>query len=343
MSASSLQTATIGSYKHCNQSSKMPRGNNWDCDENEHLAKAWIATSEDPIVVVDQTRKVFKETVYKKFFKLAPSDKDKNSRYGSRTMTSVTRRFSDISADVQKFRSCLHKINACDPTGVNEDSIVSIAVAHHLGESNGLDYTKKDFDVTKWMNFNAWKVLRYHPKWSNDRDNNSIVSDHLSVTDSTVNANDAPPSIADTSEGENSEKAIGNELTIRYPVGVKAAKASKQEEIRTKVVCKLADAAKRKSDCLEERNAIAIFSRPEAQGLPETEEFFADLRKIYLERTKKRVRLEILGEAVRTNSNTTTPINPTSAATTAPSTATRPERSPLTSNQPTASGNASDE
>ena len=73
---------------------------------------------------------------------------------------------------------------------------------------------------------------------------------------------------------------------------MKGAKLSKPEEIGTKAVCKLADAAKGKSYSLEERNAITIFSRPEAQGLPEKDEFFAELRKIYLERTKKRMCLE---------------------------------------------------
>lgn len=41
---------------------------------------------------------------------------------------------------------------------------------------------------------------------------------------------------------------------------------------------------------MEERNEIAVFSRPEAQGLPETTEFFASLRATYLQRAKKRAK-----------------------------------------------------
>ena len=43
------------------------RGKVWDGHENETLAKAWVTGSEDPIVGVDQNRKLFIDTVRRSF------------------------------------------------------------------------------------------------------------------------------------------------------------------------------------------------------------------------------------------------------------------------------------
>ena len=58
----------------------------------------------------------------------------------------------------------------------------------------------------------------------------------------------------------------------RFGLGTKSAKLIRQEELRTQAVRSMAESAKRKSYALEERNAIAAFSRPEAEGVPETAE-----------------------------------------------------------------------
>lgn len=53
---------------------------------------------------------------------------------------------------------------------------------------------------------------------------------------------------------------------------------------------KLAKAAKRKSDMIEERNNIALFSWPDMADRPETKEFFDGFASAHLARAlKKRV------------------------------------------------------
>ena len=60
----------------------------------------------------------------------------------------------------------------------------------------------------------------------------------------------------------------------RFGLGTKSAKLIRQEELRMQAVRSMAESAKRKSDALEERNAIAAFSRPEAKELLEKKQFF---------------------------------------------------------------------
>ena len=45
----------------------------------------------------------------------------------------------------------------------------------------------------------------------------------------------------------------------RFGLGTRSAKLIRQEELRTQAVRSMAESAKRKSDALEERNAIAVF------------------------------------------------------------------------------------
>jgi hypothetical protein len=51
--------------------------------------------------------------------------------------------------------------------GVNADNKLSMAIAmiHMIKEVNRLDYNYRDYDHFKWVNFLAWKVLCYSPKY----------------------------------------------------------------------------------------------------------------------------------------------------------------------------------
>lgn len=218
-------------------------------------------------------------------------------RYGARTAVSTNQHFSDISADVQKFRSALAKVRASHPTGVQECEVYAMAVAIHFGKTNKMEYVYKDYDSEKhWCNFKAWLVLREHPKWADAVDGEDVSLSQTSGRDvsSTI---DAGGSVETTgTEGANAIEIIGEGITqskpiVRYPTGVKAAKSARQEEVRTASVRALADAAKRKSDMLEERNAIAIFSRPDMSGTPEAKEFFEEIGRVHLARAKKRARV----------------------------------------------------
>lgn len=131
----------------------MGRGKGWDSGENEALAKAWIASSEDPLVALNQTGKEFVETLRRRFVDRGPKKEDvSNGRFGQRTSTSIKQYFSDLSADVQKFQLSLRRVRASSITAVGEEGILSMAVAVHVGETNVVDYEYKTFHQDSWLN-----------------------------------------------------------------------------------------------------------------------------------------------------------------------------------------------
>lgn len=91
----------------------MPRRKSCSIEENEALAKAWVTISQDPIVGNDQNRKIFRETVPRIFIETAPHPPAKiDSIHCRPTLSSITQRFSDISAEVHKFRFTLKLIRS---------------------------------------------------------------------------------------------------------------------------------------------------------------------------------------------------------------------------------------
>lgn len=81
------------------------------------------------------------------------------------------------------------------------------------------------------------------------------------------------------------------------PLGTHNAKLVRQEELRTQAVHLMAKPAKGMSGALEDRNAIAVFWRLEAAGLPETDQFFATIRQTNLLHTFKWFRVARCGAA----------------------------------------------
>lgn len=76
-----------------------------------------------------------------------------------------------------------------------------------------------------------------------------------------------------------------------FVLGTENAKLFRQEGLRTQAVRSMAESAKRKSDALEECNAIDAFASPEEAELPEKTKFFAALRTNYLAQALKRSRV----------------------------------------------------
>lgn len=276
---------------HRSHTSDMGRGKSWDIDENEVLARAWIAASEDPVVGADQKAKRFSEAMHRRFIEKGPQPPAvPDGKYGNRPVMSCKAHFSDLSADVQKFAVALRKVHASNPTGVNEDNVLSMAVAIHLGKTTMMEYKYKDYLKDNWISFKAWNVLHCHPKWQ--------VNSPSQESDGSVNRlNTSSCDIRSHESTENSAAPSSSHLPShsrpdeRYSTGNKAAKLQRQEELRTQAVRSMADSAKRKSTALEERNAIAVFSLPGASQHPETALFFAALRRTHLAQALKKARL----------------------------------------------------
>lgn len=290
----------------------MGRGKTWDSHENQALARAWVAASEDPIAGTDQTRKVFTDTMRRRFMERGPSpDTVPAGRYGFRSTVSIRQHFNDLSADCQKFYVALRAVRAANPTGVGEPEICSMAVAIHMGKSKVMDYDYKKFDPCTWISWKAWLVLRNYPKWSSppssedssgERSNGFVsgipthseeIEGHHAISDGSDSANREALPRTEAPESASNAVTLGERKASsdRYPIGVRGAKVLREEHQRTQAVKTMAESAKRKSDSLEEKVAIAVFSRPEASGLAETKEFFSSLRKIHLARIVKRAKI----------------------------------------------------
>lgn len=281
----------------------MGRGKAWDIDENEVLARAWISASEDPIAGVDQRGKLFNETVYRRFSERAPACfAGIEGKYGLRTPGSIRNHAGDLSADAQKFSKTLRTVRACGPTGVTENQVLSMAVAVHVGKCATMNYEQKDFSHSNWPGFKAWNLWKNHPKWTSPAATDS-TSGGTETTSAQGGGTTQAPFIEqqqcssqtlepNTNEADNvRNRSPARNAEERFGLGTKTAKLVRQEELRTQAVRSMAESAKRKSDALEERNAIAAFSRPEAEGLPETSQFFAALRSNYLAQVLKKARL----------------------------------------------------
>jgi hypothetical protein len=85
-------------------------------------------------------------------------------------------------------------VNNSNPTGVNADNKLSMAIAiHTIKEVNHLDYNYRDYDHYKWVNYLAWKVLRYSPKYRPPSPPSTINNEH---------DNTSPPAIDSVSMAE---------------------------------------------------------------------------------------------------------------------------------------------
>lgn len=65
-------STVISSSTAPRQPSSMGRGKSRSSQENEALARLWLASSEDPVVGTNQTSRTFFETHYSRFFKKGP-------------------------------------------------------------------------------------------------------------------------------------------------------------------------------------------------------------------------------------------------------------------------------
>lgn len=102
----------------------------------------------------------------RRFSEKAPSsDKFQDGKYSDRPMTSLRSHFSTMAADVQKFSVSLRQVRACNPTGVNEEDIISMAIAIHVGRANKIYYQFKEYCKTNWLQYKACLILRHHPKF----------------------------------------------------------------------------------------------------------------------------------------------------------------------------------
>lgn len=147
----------------------MGRGVAWNDVEASELARAWIGASEDPIIGIHQTSQMFFNKMFQPFRRSA-SEGANSKTYGGSGLRATRANWESVSTDCQMFRH----IHACQPTGVTEGQIMSIAVAKHLGKRDGMDCDAKDYVHEHWINHLAFKVLRHIQNFSDDTNNQEV-------------------------------------------------------------------------------------------------------------------------------------------------------------------------
>lgn len=144
---------------------KMGRGKNWNAQECEAGAKAYLKATLNPVKGVQQRSEDFSTDilVYMRLYK--PAGADEPGRYEQRGTQATWNYIRDtILPQCQKFSGFYNRILAMKLTGgLSEDNIINIAVAKYKGavkEGESLcDY--KDFDSNgKWICYRAWLVLK---------------------------------------------------------------------------------------------------------------------------------------------------------------------------------------
>jgi hypothetical protein len=147
----------------------------------------------------------FQKEIFSNFKVLTPTTTGQvhAGTYEERTPTAVYSTLQDIFRDIGNFYKALTLVNNSNPTGVNADNNLSMAIAiHTVKEVNRLDYNYQDYDHFKWVNYLAWKVLRLSPKYhppsppSTEHDNISPPAEIDSV--SMAEESPFPPDSANT-------------------------------------------------------------------------------------------------------------------------------------------------
>jgi muconolactone delta-isomerase len=137
----------------------------WTMKERETVALAWLRATNNGIQGADQKSEDFRNKIHGFLKALSPKDCPPGRFYERPSKAVYVFLRDNIFPDINKFHEALRLVQASHPTGVNEDNILSMAIAVHLGKTKRMDYQFKFHEHTKWPNYFAWKILRVSPKF----------------------------------------------------------------------------------------------------------------------------------------------------------------------------------
>ena len=71
-----------------------------------------------------------------------------------------------IQLELNKFNIALRMVNASNPTGMDQQQKVNMAIAIHLSKMDHMNYKYKDFNCHEWLYYLAWDVVKSTAKFS---------------------------------------------------------------------------------------------------------------------------------------------------------------------------------
>jgi hypothetical protein len=120
---------------------------------------AWLRATNDGNQGCDQKGEEYRNEIHALFKALSPKDAPQGQFDDHPPKTVYVFLRDNIFPDVNKFNQALCLIQASCPTGINEDNILSMAIALHLGMSKRMYYSFKSFEHSKWMDYTALKNI----------------------------------------------------------------------------------------------------------------------------------------------------------------------------------------
>ena len=136
----------------------MPSRSGYTGEENRIFATAYANATSNPTQGADQTSTKFWEKVMENIELLEPHPSP--DTYSLRGLAAIQRQVSKIKREIQAFSKSLIFIKVCQPTGVDQQQILNLAIAHYKKAMSKLNYSFKNYDAHKWKFFAAYKVLR---------------------------------------------------------------------------------------------------------------------------------------------------------------------------------------
>ena len=125
----------------------MGRGKAWFPEADLHLAHAWVAASDDPIVGNYQDGKTFWQSVQAAYSKLSATNEERSKQ-------GLQGRWADINKKVTKFNGTYLQLKKVQRSGYNEEKYVEDALALFLEEEG-----------ERFTFLSCWQYLKDKPKW----------------------------------------------------------------------------------------------------------------------------------------------------------------------------------
>ncbi|KAH9088438.1 hypothetical protein LEN26_019486 [Aphanomyces euteiches] len=120
----------------------MRKGKSWSTREFVHLAKYWLATSEDASVGADMRLETFWSSLHSKWQDQI-SDK-------TRTLQALKNQWAVLQRSVQKFCGYHERVPRIDQSGYTEEDAVEAALTMYM-----------DIETEEFVYVEPWRVLPY--------------------------------------------------------------------------------------------------------------------------------------------------------------------------------------
>ena len=127
-------------------------GVTWEKEEDEALARSWVAASEDSITGTGQKASKFWGRVFEIYVGLIPDGKE-------RTSTACTARWGTMNQEVAKFCGLFAQVTSVPKSGWTEDKYIEEAMELFKLEGKGKRLGKE------FIFEGCWHILKEAPKW----------------------------------------------------------------------------------------------------------------------------------------------------------------------------------